>query len=549
MAGIARHPDYPRSAVGVRQVSGQCTTLLAQAPYDGCFVDMLGDASLGASYLTSQPINPATDAVWTQEQQLTATTAIAQTVTADHPNDIIMANGLLNGASCFSPTAPTSQLFGGVNTALAESWLRAATNAVTRYESPALWQQDVNVLSNSGGNGDAAAVTTKVWITATAAQLTALQRLALASFLLGTTGDAYFSFTQSQSPTEFQTDAGNPLDHTQLGAALDPYAAFGRQYADADVIVNPTKKPVTVAIPTPCLTLDGVLATTSLLMPADSGQIARTSRFRWSLGVSPSAGPAAGGTSVTIAGSGFSSATSVNFGAGNPASFSVISDTEIDATSAAGSGTVDITVISPGGTSSTSGADEFTPHAPMMRGSAAVVEDEAVDGIGAVGTVARRHVPTAESLKRKPDELTRLAVALALARATSSRNLSCINQSISDAETDASAPTAPFAPIRAGPGLAGARIVITGRFRRPLSRTPSRIIRQFRLVDISHDRCREQSNRSNPCRGRIPLDLVRRCLVCRRTNPGLQDTQGQNYRCRHCTRPWWLTAHYRHALG
>jgi hypothetical protein len=63
---------------------------------------------------------------------------------------------------------------------------------------------------------------------------------------------------------------------------------------------------------------------------------------------------------VTIAGSGFSSATSVNFGAGNPASFSVVSDTEIDATSAAGSGTVDITVISPGGTSSTSGADEFT---------------------------------------------------------------------------------------------------------------------------------------------------------------------------------------------
>jgi hypothetical protein len=348
----------------VSQVSAQCTTLLAQATYDGCFVDMLGDGSLGASYLTSQPINPATGAVWTPAQEMTATTAIAQTVTADHPSEIIMANGLLNGASYFSPTAPTSQLFGGVNTALAETWLRAATSVVTKYESPAAWQQDVNLLTNAGGNGDAAAVTTKVWTTATPAQLTAWHRFALASFLLGTTGAAYFSFTGSQSPTEFQTDAGNALDHTQLGAALGPYAAvgkaFGRQYADADVIVNPTKKAVTVSIPAPCLTLDGVLATTSLVMPADSGQICTYVPVPIVSGVSPSAGPQAGGTSVTITGSGFTSATAVDFGAGNPAPFNVISDTEIDATSPPGSGTVDVSVISPGGTSSTSGADQFT---------------------------------------------------------------------------------------------------------------------------------------------------------------------------------------------
>ena len=348
----------------VSQVSGQCTTLLAQLPYDGCFVDMLGDADLGAGYLTSQPINPATGAVWTQEQELTATTAIAQTVTAGHPNNIIMANGLLNGAGYFSPTAPTSQLFGGASSALAESWLRSATNAVTAHETPAIWQQEVNMLTNAGGNGDPAAITTKVWVSATAAQLTAWHRFALASFLLGTTGNSYFSFTGSQSPTEFQTDATNPLDHTQLGAALGPYSAlgtaFGRQYADADVIVNPTKTTVTVAIPAPCVTLDGALATTSLVMPAYTGQICSYVPVPVVSGVSPSAGPAAGGTSLTITGSGFSRATSVDFGAGDPASFSVLSDTEIVATSPAGSGTVDITVISPGGTSSTGLADQFT---------------------------------------------------------------------------------------------------------------------------------------------------------------------------------------------
>jgi hypothetical protein len=348
----------------VSQVSAQCTTLLAQAPYDGCFVDVLGDADLGPGYLTSPPINPATGAVWTQEQAVTAGTAIAQQVSADHPTSIIMANGLLNGASYFSPTAPTSQLFGGASSALAESWLRAATNAVTAHETPAVWQQEVNMLTNAGGNADVAAVTTKVWITASAAQLTAWHRFALASFLLGTTGDAYFSFTQSQSPTEFQTDAGNPLDHTQLGAALEPYQAigkaFGRQYADADVIVNPTKKSVTVSVPAPCLTLDGVLATTSVVMAADSGQICSYIPVPMVSGVSPSVGPDAGGTGVTITGTGFTTATAVDFGSGNPASFSVISDTEIDAISPPGSSTVDVSVTSPGGTSPTGPADQFT---------------------------------------------------------------------------------------------------------------------------------------------------------------------------------------------
>jgi hypothetical protein len=348
----------------VSNVAGQCTTLLSQAPYDGCFVDMLGDAALGASYLTSQPINPATGLVWTQEQEVTAGTAIAAQVTADNPGEIIMANGLLDGANYFSSTAPTSQLFDGASAAMAETWLRSATTKVTTFESAATWQPEVNLLSNAGGNGDVAAVTTKVWVTATAAQLTAWHRFALASFLLGTTGNAYFSFTESQSPTEFQTDAGNPLDHTQVGAALGAYQAQGkafvRLYADADVIVNPTKKSVTVTVPAPCLTLDGVVATTSVVVPADTGQICSYIPDPVVSGVSPSDGPVAGGTPVTINGTGFTTATSVDFGTGNPATFTVVSDSEIDATSPAGSGTVDVTVISPGGTSPTSSEDEFT---------------------------------------------------------------------------------------------------------------------------------------------------------------------------------------------
>ena len=47
--------------------------------------------------------------------------------------------------------------------------------------------------------------------------------------------------------------------------------------------------------------------------------------------VSPSSGPAAGGGTVTITGSGFTGATAVEFGAGSPSSFTVVSDSTITA--------------------------------------------------------------------------------------------------------------------------------------------------------------------------------------------------------------------------
>jgi hypothetical protein len=75
--------------------------------------------------------------------------------------------------------------------------------------------------------------------------------------------------------------------------------------------------------------------------------------------VEPHSGPAAGGTSVTITGTNFKGATAVMFGS-TPAGFTVISESSITATSPAGTGTVDVTVTTPGGTSATSPADQFT---------------------------------------------------------------------------------------------------------------------------------------------------------------------------------------------
>jgi alpha-tubulin suppressor-like RCC1 family protein len=77
-------------------------------------------------------------------------------------------------------------------------------------------------------------------------------------------------------------------------------------------------------------------------------------------GIAPNEGPRAGGTTVTISGTEFNGATAVKFGSSEAASFTVNSDKSISAVSPPGTGTVDVTVTTPGGTSATSEADRFT---------------------------------------------------------------------------------------------------------------------------------------------------------------------------------------------
>ena len=77
--------------------------------------------------------------------------------------------------------------------------------------------------------------------------------------------------------------------------------------------------------------------------------------------VNPPSGSPAGGTSVTIDGSGFTGATGVKFGSAAAPSFTVNTDSQITATTPAGAaGQVDVTVSTPGGTSATGPSDVYT---------------------------------------------------------------------------------------------------------------------------------------------------------------------------------------------
>ncbi|MBI0313648.1 IPT/TIG domain-containing protein [Streptomyces javensis] len=68
-------------------------------------------------------------------------------------------------------------------------------------------------------------------------------------------------------------------------------------------------------------------------------------------GVSPQFGPDTGGNSVTVTGSGLALASAVHFGPTLATGFTVISDNQLTATAPPGTGTVVVTVTTPGGTS------------------------------------------------------------------------------------------------------------------------------------------------------------------------------------------------------
>jgi len=83
-------------------------------------------------------------------------------------------------------------------------------------------------------------------------------------------------------------------------------------------------------------------------------------------GVSRSAGPASGGTQVTITGAGFRRGALVDFGLTPARDVRILSATAISALSPAGTGTVDITVTDAGNTSPASLADRFV-YQPVIR--------------------------------------------------------------------------------------------------------------------------------------------------------------------------------------
>ena len=167
------------------------------------------------------------------------------------------------------------------------------------------------------------------------------------------------------------TITGTGFTETSVTGTVLPIVTavdFGTTPATIFTVINDTT--LTVGSPAGTGTVDVTVTTPggiSAKSPVDKFTYVATPTVA---AVSPNDGAAAGGTLVTITGSGFTNATAVAFGTNPATNFKIVSDTSITVDSPAGTGTVDVTVTTPGGPSATSPADQFTymSAAPTVAG-------------------------------------------------------------------------------------------------------------------------------------------------------------------------------------
>ena len=258
-----------------------CVQYATSAHYDGCYLDMLGNATMGAGYDTALPINPATGQPWTKPQWIAATSSLGATVAAAEPSLLVVGNGIANGNQYFDPASgPTSKLLTGLAGANAQGFIRSETDALTAFRSVTAWKNDVDMLANAGPRGRFVMAMTKVGRAATPAQLQQVHRYALASFLLGTNGTQYFYF--SPNGNDDGVDAPDtPDDHVNPGTPLSAYTAlpngaYVRRFSAGYAAVNPGMATVTVNLGGTYTDLDGHVVQQAIL-PPHTGMVFTTS--------------------------------------------------------------------------------------------------------------------------------------------------------------------------------------------------------------------------------------------------------------------------------
>ncbi len=255
-----------------KYVAEKCVSFVARAASDGCLLDDLGAGNLTASF-SSDPIDPSTQLRYTTASWVAATSSLASYVKANVAGDVLVfSNGLNSGEAYFGP-ARTSRLALATDGSEAEGFLRFDSTPIDKFRAEDLWKKDVEMLVDAARTNRVVLALTKVWVTSTPEQSARWRRYAYSSFLLGTNGAHFFSF----SDTEPGKGPGpDPIETMQLGRAKSAYmkidGVYRRDFERGVVLVNPSTESVTVELEKAMRTLDGQLVASVTLGP-HSGEI------------------------------------------------------------------------------------------------------------------------------------------------------------------------------------------------------------------------------------------------------------------------------------
>jgi alpha-tubulin suppressor-like RCC1 family protein/sugar lactone lactonase YvrE len=223
---------------------------------------------------------------------------------------------------------------------------------------------------------------------------------------VGTTYGADQTFTTPKLPvvTSVQPDYGPEAGATTVTITGANFAGitgvkFGQTNAARFTVESETK--ITAVSPPGSGTVDVTVMTAGASSEAGEADL-----FVYGppsvTNVQPNLGSESGGSAVTISGKNFRLASEVKFGQTKAARFTINSDTSISAVSPPGTGTVDVTVTNPSGTSATSAADQYTYNHLLARAWGANEHGQLGNG-----TTTGSDVPV--SVQGLPEEVTATA--------------------------------------------------------------------------------------------------------------------------------------------
>ena len=168
-----------------------------------------------------------------------------------------------------------------------------------------------------------------------------------------------------QSISERTGPAAGGTEVMVLGSGFTPSSVVRFGASEVQDVTYLSPQALTAASPPGNGVVDVVVQTaggTSAIAPADQFFYGSPPTVT---GLSVQDGPAAGGTRVTVTGTGFTGATAVGFGGPPGSSLRVDSDTELQVTAPAEpAGTIDVEVVTPAGGSPATPADRYTFVSP-----------------------------------------------------------------------------------------------------------------------------------------------------------------------------------------
>ena len=170
----------------------------------------------------------------------------------------------------------------------------------------------------------------------------------------GYTGGTTAPAISNLSPANGPTSGGNSVTITGTNLSGATQVLFGAGLAT--IVTNTATQLTVTAPPGPPSAVNVTVTTpggTSNPLPYTYAATPAVT------GVSPQFGPATGGNTVTVTGSGLALATQAHFGANAATGLTVNSDTQLTATAPPGTGTVVVTVTTPGGTSTVGPGDPY----------------------------------------------------------------------------------------------------------------------------------------------------------------------------------------------